>query len=316
MKITKDVKKGKEYYRLREDDGKTLKSFGTNKPIRYIPILLQGDVMEMLQHVPDNSIDLVVADPPYNIGVKYGTSFNDTKPFMDYIEWCRQWLTLSFTKLKDGGSLFLINYPEASAYLKVLVLDKLFNYRKTITWCYESMIGLSPKNFTTASRQILYYTKGNNFTFNKEDIVIPYVNLNDKRIQERMKMGSKGKAPYDYWFFNLVKNVSKDKIDNTCGNSGPSNQIPKKLIERIIKVSTNRGDTVLSLFAGTGTDLEVCCKLDVCRRCIGIELNPDFCNGIKTRLFETLNKKIKNLDTVKSDGDVLGFLEKWNFLKE
>lgn len=171
------------------------------------------------------------------------------------------------------------------------------NYQKTIRWCYESNIGMSSTNFTTASRDILFYTKGNKYTFNRKKILIPYVNQNDKRIQKLIKNGSNGKAPYDYWFFNLEKNVSKQKITNivTNGNT-PPNQLPEELIKRIIQVSSNRGDIVLSLFSGSGTDLAVCCRLDVGRKCIGIELNPDYCNAINKRLKQFFDKKISNLE--------------------
>lgn len=263
------------------------------KPIKYYPILLQGDIMDMLLEVSDNSIDLIVADPPYNVGVKYGTSYYDTKTFTDYIDWCKRWINLSFQKMRDGGSFYLVNYPHTSAYIQVKILDKLLTYRKTIRWCYESNIGMSNSNFTTASRGILYYSKGTDFTFNRDDILIPYVNLADKRIKKLIAKGSKGKAPYDYWFFNLTKNVSKDKITNIVDKKNtPPNQLPEKLIEKLILVSSNRGNTILSLFSGSGTDLVVAYNLY--RKSIGIELNPDYCDCISERLPNV--KKAPNLD--------------------
>ena len=183
--------------------------YGKHKPIRFYPKLLQGDILEKIKEIPDNSIDLAIADPPYNIGVNYGTRYYDNKDWDKYIDWCGEWINLTFQKLKNGGSFYLINYPKQSAYLQVKYLDKLLDYKKTIRWCYESNVGMSPTNFTTASRDILFYTKGNHNIFNGEKITIPYRNPEDTRIKKLIENGKKGKTPYDYWFFNLAKNVSK-----------------------------------------------------------------------------------------------------------
>jgi DNA modification methylase len=284
------------YYYLRFGN-KNVECFGKQKPIRYIPLLLKGDVMDKLQEIPNNSIDLAIADPPYGLGIDYGTSFKDFKNDLEgYISWCKQWLELTFQKLKKNASLYFMNYPKQCSYVQVNILDKLMEYRKTIRWCYESNVGMSSKNFTTASRDILFYTKGNNYIFNGDKIIIPYRNPDDKRIQELIKNGKQGKTPYDYWFFNLTKNVSKQKITNIATGNLPPNQLPEELIKRIIQVSSNRGNTVLSLFSGSGTDLVVCCQLDVGRKCIGIELNPDYCNAINKRLKQIFDRKISNLE--------------------
>ena len=286
------------YYFLREGN-KNIESLGKQKPIRYKPVLLQGDILEELQKIPDNYIDLAFADPPYGIGIDYGLSFKDYKnDFEGYIAWNKKWIELLFQKLKKGGSFYYMNYPRQCAYIQVKILDNLMNYRKTIRWCYESNVGMSNKNFTTASRDILFYTKGEKYTFNGDKVTIPYRNPDDKRIRELIKKGKTGKTPYDYWFFNLTKNVSKEKITNIVGqiDNTPPNQLPEELIKRIIKVSSNRGDVVLSPFAGSGTDLVVSSNLEICRKSIGIEINPYFCKFIKKRLDETFDKKINNLE--------------------
>jgi len=285
---------------------KILECYGKYKPLRFIPKLLQGDVLEKLQEIPNNSIDLAFADPPYNVGIDYGTNYQDNKNFDDYINWTNKWINITFKKLRDGGSFYYMNYPRNCAYVQVKTdIDKLMKYRKTIRWCYESSVGMSPYNYTTASRDILFYTKGNKYTFNRDKILIPYRNLNDKRIIEQMKKGSKGKAPYDYWFYNLVKNVSNQKITNIVNKkeNTPPNQLPEELIKQIILASSNRGDTVLSLFAGSGTDLAVCCDLILCRKAVGIELNPYYCEIIQKRLDKIFSQQISNLITI----------EKWKY---
>lgn len=302
--MSKRIVQNNGLYYLR-DGNKNIESLGKQKPIRYHPWLLPGDILDELQRIPDNTIDIAFADPPYGIGIDYGfkTSFKDfSNDFTGYINWCKAWIDLTFQKLKKGGSFYFMNYPRQCAYVQTRILDDLMTYQKTIRWCYESNVGMSPYNFTTASRDILFYTKGEKHIFNGEKIFIPYRNPDDKRIKEQMKNGKLGKTPYDYWFFNLTKNVSKEKITNVVEQkeNTPPNQLPEELIKRIVLVSSNRGDVVLSLFAGSGTDLVVCSDLSLCRKSIGIEINPYYCKFIKMRLDKFFSIKIKNLDENKT----------------
>ncbi|MDR0820236.1 MAG: site-specific DNA-methyltransferase [Endomicrobium sp.] len=148
--------------------------------------------------------------------------------------------------LKSEGNLFMINYPKQNAYLRVKYLDSraynVFDY----VWVYNTNVGHSHKKFTTAYRSILHATKSKNNNFYKDQVTVSYQNPTDRRIQQRIAEGSNGRMPYSWWYYDLVKNVSKDKTFHSC-------QIPLGLVKMLIKSSTKKNDLVQVLFG--------CCRI-------------------------------------------------------
>ena len=237
-------------------------------------IIICGDCIVELKKIPDESTDLIVTDPPFNIGKDYG-KYKDRLQKEDYIEWCKKWLLECIRVLKDGGALYLFNYPENNAYL-VPFLDKHLTFRRWMTWHYPTNTGMSPTNFTRTQHSILFYIKGKKAkTFNKDDIAMPYKNPTDKRIKKKIKNGSKGRTPYDVFHFNIVKNVSKDKTSHPC-------QIPKELVKIFVKASSNSQDTILDCFGGSFTTAAVCKELG--RNSISIEIHEEYCDIGRERL--------------------------------
>jgi len=236
--------------------------------------IINGDCVEELRRIPPTSIDLVLTDPPFNIGKKYN-SYADNRKRHEYIEWCKTWLDECIRVMKDGASLYLFNYPENNAYLMPF-LDKHLTLKRWMTWHYPTNTGMSPTNFTRSQHSILFYIKGNKpRVFNRRDILEPYKNLNDKRILQRMADGHKGRTPYDVFQFNIVKNVSKDKTEHPC-------QIPVPLLEIFVKASSNRGDIVLDPFGGSFSTAAACKGLR--RNSISIELDKQYCKIGQDRL--------------------------------
>ena len=237
-------------------------------------VILKGDCMEKLKRIPDGSISLIITDPPFNIGKNYGTCKDRLKK-KEYLEWCKKWLEECIRVLKNGGALYLFNYPENNAYLMPF-LDEKLTFKRWMTWHYPTNIGVSPTNFTRTQHSILFYIKGEKpICFNKNDIAEPYRNPNDKRIKERIRNGSKGKTPYDVFQFNIVKNVNKDKTNHPC-------QLPKELVKIFIKASSKEGDLVLDPFGGSFTT--AVCAEELGRNSISIELEPNFCEIGRERL--------------------------------
>jgi len=240
----------------------------------YLNKIFLKDIMELLKELPDKSVDMVYGDPDYNVGIKYGDK-SYTKTFDEYIEWYIELAKESLRVLKDDGNMFLINYPKQNAYLLVKYLDKVCYEVLDYVWIYNTNIGHSPKRFTTAHRSILHCRKTKNNKFYKENVAVPYQNPNDKRILQNLAKGSKGRMPYDWFYFDLVKNVSKEKTFHAC-------QIPQKLSEMLIKACTLPGDIVLILFGGSGSEIEVCQRLN--RQYISAEIDEKYYKMIIDRL--------------------------------
>lgn len=223
------------------------------------------DCMTGMNRLPHDYVDLVFADPPFNIGVDYGNG--DTSPDRHdaYYDWCSEWLRGVERIMRFGGSFYLMQYPEQCAYLLPRLRGLRFSFQRWITWHYPTNIGQSPNNWTRSHRVILFCTKGDKpIYFNGMADPQHYRNPTDKRILENLKERP-GVTPYDVWQYNLVKNVSRDKT------SWP-NQIPVALVERIIKVSCPPDGIVCDPFIGSGTTAVAAMKHG--RQWIGFDLNP------------------------------------------
>ena len=241
---------------------------------KYLNKVFLEDVFDLLKELPDGSVDVIYGDPDYNVGVKYGDK-SYTKTFDEYIEWYIELARESLRVLKDTGNMFLVNYPKQNAYLRVRYLDEACYDVSDYAWVYNTNVGHTPKRFTTAHRSILHCRKTKNNKFYKDNIAVPYQNPADRRILRNLANGSKGRMPYDWFYFNLVKNVSREKTFHAC-------QIPQKLSEQLIKSCTMPGDVVLILFGGSGSEVEVCKVLN--RQYISAEVDEKYYKMILDRL--------------------------------
>lgn len=230
--------------------------------------------MEVLKELPAQSVDMVYGDPDYNVGVKYGGK-SYTKTFDEYVDWYVGLAKESLRVLKDTGNMFLINYPKQNAYLRVRFLDDACYDVREYVWIYNTNVGHTPRRFTTAHRSILHCTKTAYNNFYKDNIAVPYQNPTDRRIRANVANGSKGRMPYDWFYFDLVKNVSREKTFHSC-------QIPQKLSEMLVKSCTVPDETILILFGGSGSEIEVCSLLK--RNYISAEIDAKYHRMILDRL--------------------------------
>jgi DNA modification methylase len=240
--------------------------------------------MELLDKLPHNSIDCIFGDPDYNVGIKYNER-TYTKNFEEYIEWYISLAKKCLRILKSDGNMFLMNYPRQNAYLWIKFLDKACFDVQEYIWTYNTNIGHSKSRFTTAHRSILHCRKSQNNKFYKENVAVPYLNPDDRRILKNLAHGSKGRMPYSWFYYDLVKNVSREKTYHSC-------QIPQKLSEMLIKSCTQEGDIVLILFGGSGAEIEVCKNLK--RKYISAEIDSKYYEMILDRLNNgKIDKKYK-----------------------
>lgn len=232
------------------------------------------DVMQTLQRIPDNTINMIFGDPDYNVGMNYdGKRY--TKSWNEYIDWYIALAKECMRVLRPDGNLFMLNYPKQNAYLRVKYLDDNAYAVNDYVWVYNSNVGMSKTKFTTAHRSLLHITKSKNNKFFKEAVAVPYQNPKDKRIQRNIANGSKGRMPYSWFYFDLVKNVSKEKTFHSC-------QIPQKMVEMLIKATTEEGDIVQILFGGSGGEIVLSKQLK--RNFVSSEIHKPYYQMILERL--------------------------------
>lgn len=226
-----------------------------------------GDALELFKDIPDDSVDLIIADPPYNLGKDYGNN-NDTKGFDEYLDFSRKWLTEARRVLKNTGTIYIFMGVRFISYLySILERDLNMEFNSWITWYYTQGIGKT-KGFSPRHDDILMFNKSKKFIFNIDDIRIP-----QKYYRERNNM--RGANPGNVWEFSHIHYCQKNRKPHPT-------QKPEGIIERMVLASSNKGDVVLDPFAGSGTTLRVCQQLG--RSCIGFELNPEYIETINERL--------------------------------
>ena len=243
-------------------------------PDQYRNKVVNSDVMTVLRDLPDECIDMIYGDPDYNAGINY-----DSKSFKlswtEYINWYIALARECLRVLNSDGNMFLINYPKQNAHLRVKYLDDHAYSVHDYVWVYNTNVGHTKRRFTTAHRSILHITKSKDNRFYKEAVAQPYQNPADRRIKERIRMGHKGRMPYSWLNFNLVKNVSRQKTKHPC-------QIPEGLSELLIKCCTLPGDMLFVLFGGSGS--EVLQARNLGRDFLTCEIHPGYCEIIESRL--------------------------------
>ncbi len=225
-----------------------------------------GDAEEILKSLPSNSIDLIVADPPYNLGKDYGHTI-DKKDWSEYKIFTENWLQESSRILKPTGSIYVFMGVRFISKLYMLMEEIGFLFNGWITWHYTQGMGRT-KGFSPRHEDILYFVKSDKYTFNLEDIRIP-----QKYYRHRNNM--KGANPGDVWLFSHVHYCADEREQHPT-------QKPEALIARIVQASSNEKDVVLDPFVGSGTTCKV--AKDLKRYWIGIDINPEYIKMSEERI--------------------------------
>ncbi len=257
--------------------------------------ILHGDCIEQLNAGEPEQVDLVFADPPFNIGYLYH-GYDDQKDVNEYVDWSEKWMRAVHRALKPSGSFFLAIGDEFAADLCHVARRKIgFNMRNWIIWHYT--FGQQTKRmFAKSHTHILYFTKSKEgFTFNADDVRVAsarQTTYGDKRAN------SKGKLPDDTWFlrpqeaqaadvglFNQNSDVWNES--RVCGTFKERQgwhgcQMPMGVLNRIIKATSNPGDIVLDPFSGSGTTAVAASALG--RRYVGIDQSAEYVEHARKRL--------------------------------
>ena len=225
--------------------------------------IMQGDALEMMNFVEDESVDLIFADPPYNIGKNFSGHLDKWSSEEAYLNWCYQWLDLCIKKLKPNGSFYVMTATQFMPYFDIYLRNKL-TILSRLVWYYDSSGVQAKKYYGSMYEPILYCVKDkNNYTFNTNDILVEAKTGAKRKLIDYRKavptVYNAEKVPGNVWEFARVR-YRMDEYENH------PTQKPIALLDRIIKASSNVGDLVMDPFSGTFTTCFVAKELD--RRCI------------------------------------------------
>lgn len=256
----------------------------------------QGDCIKLMKKIDDESIDLVFADPPFNIGYEYD-EYDDRQDDEKYLDWCTEWMSEAHRILKPNGTFWLAIGDEYAAELKVAAQRNIgFHTRSWVIWYYT--FGVNCVNgFSRSHTHLFHFVKDKKkFTFDRPN---PQIRVKSARqlVYADNRANPDGRLPdntwiirpqdapnsfspnHDTWYFARVAGTFKEREGfHGC-------QMPEQLLARIIRASSRPQDLVFDPFGGSGTTLCVAKKLG--RRWMGTELSKDYAKYITARLDQT-----------------------------
>lgn len=253
--------------------------------------LFQGDCMQLLKQIPDNSINLVVTSPPYNIGKEYEKKA-DIKA---YYRWQARVIKECYRVLKDDGHICwqVGNYVDNGEVIPLdILLYPIFTalgmkMRNRIIWHFGHGLHAS-KRFSGRHETIMWFSKKDHYYFNLDPVRVPQKYPNKKHFKGSRKgelsCNPNGKNPSDVWDIPNVKNNHIEKTAHPC-------QFPVGLIERLILSMTKADDIVLDPFMGVGSALVA--SLKNLRRCAGAEIQEKYVDIARKRIQATLDGTIQ-----------------------
>lgn len=276
-------------------------------------ILYQGDCLKLLSSLPDGAIDVVFADPPFNLGKEYGQGVSDQMETEEYLAWSKQWLDESIRVLKPGGSLFVFNLPRWCIEYGAHLNQKGMSFRHWIA-CRMPKAFPRGKKMSPAHYGLIYYTKGEPAVFNKVYTPIQVCRHCGGEIRDygghRKSLNEKGINLMDVW--DMPEDVWEDAPEANSNevlwtsaeemwtdippvrHRRHKKRIPNELapimLERIIAMASNPGQIIVDPFGGSGTTFYAAEKLH--RYWIGSEIGDtesaierlnDLANGLVER---------------------------------
>ncbi|MBI4286394.1 MAG: site-specific DNA-methyltransferase [Chloroflexi bacterium] len=242
---------------------------------RFVDQIIQGDAIETMKQIPDNTIDMTFADPPFNLKKSY-EQYEDDKEIRDYLSWCKDWLEQMVRITKPTGSIFVHNIPKWLTYYSCYLNDMAY-FKHWIAW--DAMGAPLGKTILPNHYGILWYVKSRDFKF--RDIRMPHRYC---RECGSMLKDYGGKKHLAHPFGTLVSDVWTDiyRIRHAKRRDEHPCQLPIHLLERLILMTTDECDLILDPFIGTGTTAIAAKQLG--RKYIGIDIDNKYVEISKEKL--------------------------------
>lgn len=230
--------------------------------------LYQADCIALIKSLPKHSVDLIFADPPFNLSKNYESGINDNRSKTEYLRWTEEWVLGCIDLLKEGGSFFVWNLPIWNTYISD-ILNRYLSFKHWISVDIKFRLPIRNRLYPS-HYALLYYTKGDKpNAFNQERRPLETCRHCGGDIRDyggyKDKLNTSGINLTDVW--NDIPPV-RHRIYKTRS----SNELSLKLLERVISLASNEGDVVFDPFGGSGTTYIVSEILN--RRWIGCEIGP------------------------------------------
>jgi len=255
-----------------------------------VNVIYNGDCVNIMkEYIESGTIDLIYADPPFNLSGK-GLNLKNNKtggPFYemnkywdvwkydDYVNFTHEWIKESYRVLKNNGSLYVSCTMHNIGEIITASKKIGFKINNILTWYKpNSMPNITKRTFTHSTEYVCWFVKGPNWKFNYNQLKI----LNEHTTKE----GDKKQMKDFIDFIQLPVLQGKERLKNADGRAAHPTQKPEKLLEIIITASSDSGDIVLDPFLGSGTTAVVAKKLG--RKWIGIEIDKDYINMAMKRI--------------------------------
>lgn len=278
--IDTGLREGREYLDrcLTEKD---LKKSGDEAPGGITDRIIAGDCLKVMGYLPAGTVDLIIADPPYNLDKDYNGRKFSRMSEAEYAEYTDEWMSLAVPLLKDTGTMYVCCDWRSSSVIYE-VLKRHLKVRNRITWQREKGRG-AKSNWKNSMEDIWYATKSDSYTFNVDDVkirrrvVAPYrENGSPKGWEETAEGRFRDTHPSNFWDDICVPFWSMPE------NTPHPAQKSEKLMARLILASSVKGDTVFDPFLGAGSAAVTAKKLG--RHYIGIEREKQYCVWAEQRL--------------------------------
>lgn len=256
--------------------------------------LYLGDSLVWLKNLKSETVDLFFADPPYNIKKADWDNFESND---HYVAWSRDWLEQAARVLKKNGTLYVCGFSEILADVKVAAMP-FFKGCRWIIWHYKNKANLGG-DWGRSHESMIHFRKGRDFTFNIDEIRIPYgahtLKYPSHPQAETSNFGKNGSSGLrENWVPNPKGAKPKDVmgIPTTCNGMGEKTphptQKPEELLRKLVLVSSNPGDLVADPFSGSGTTAVVAEQLG--RRWIACDNNQEYNDWASQRLERVIRR--------------------------
>jgi len=245
------------------------------------------DFLADAANLPDGSIDLIVADPPYGLGKDYGND-SDMRSGDAFLDWTYGWLELAIPKLKPSGSLYIFCTWQYAPEIFVFLKRRLTMVNEIVWDRRVPSMGGTVRRYTSVHDNIGYFAVSKDYFFDLDPIRIPYDAVTKKARSRKLFEGSKwlelGYNPKDVWSVSRLHRQHAERVDHPT-------QKPLEIIERMVLASCPRGGRVLDPFMGSGTTAVACARHG--REFVGYEINADYHAIAERRVAETRSVGIR-----------------------